>query len=615
MELIAEHGGKLIDRVLRGEERNEALEKARTLRKLEIDSVAISDLELIAVGVFSPLTGFMKKADYDSVVTDMRLDSGVVWSIPITLSVSPGVASSIDIDEEIALTDANASILAILRVEEKFGYDKGREAENVYRTTETAHPGVARLYRQGDILLGGEVFLLDRKSDQPFSEFRHDPAQSRRIFADRGWTKVVGFQTRNPIHRAHEYIQKCALEIVDGLFLHPLVGDTKKGDTPADIRMQSYESLLRGYYPPERTLLGVFPAAMRYAGPREAIFHALCRKNYGCTHFIVGRDHAGVGNYYGTYDAQRIFSEFKPDEIGLTPLFFDHTYYCTKCGGIVSDKTCPHDQADRLILSGTQVREMLARGEAPSPEFTRPEVASILIEGCRQQDGDNGTQNGNGKNGFTGNSKTIHQLTKGEPSDMSTEKACTIWFTGLPSSGKSTLAEMLEKELRRRSRKVETLDGDVVRTNLSRGLTFSKEDRDINIRRIGFVCHLMTRNDVFAISAAISPYRSLRDENRELIGDFVEVFVNCPVEECIKRDVKGLYKKALAGEIKTFTGVSDPYEEPLNAEITVFSESESAEESLQKILATLVELGYLADESPAKNGSYAEEEALQEGLV
>lgn len=399
MELIAPHGGKLIDRVLRGEERDEALEKARTLRKLEINSVAISDLELITTGVFSPLTGFMKKADYDSVVTDMRLASGLVWSIPITLSVSSEVAGSIDVDEGIALTDADASILAILRVEEKFDYDKSREAENVYRTTETAHPGVARLYKQDDILLGGEVCLLNRKSDQPFSESRHDPAQSRRIFADRGWTNVVGFQTRNPIHRAHEYIQKCALEIVDGLFLHPLVGDTKKDDIPADIRMRSYESLLRDYYPPERTLLGVFPAAMRYAGPREAIFHALCRKNYGCTHFIVGRDHAGVGNYYGTYDAQRIFSEFKPDEIGLTPLFFDHTSYCTKCGGIVSDKTCPHGQADRLFLSGTQVREMLVRSEAPPPEITRPEVATILMEGYRQKNGDSAPQNGDGKNG------------------------------------------------------------------------------------------------------------------------------------------------------------------------------------------------------------------------
>lgn len=385
MELIAAHGGKLVDRVLRGDEREAALEQVKHLRKLQISSISVSDLELIAVGAFSPLSGFMRRADYESVVENMRLANGVVWSIPITLPVSSNFASELKIDEKIVLTSEQGLPLATLRVEEKYSYDKRREAEKVYKTTEDAHPGVARVYSQGDVLIGGDIELLNRLPEQPFRDFRHDPAQSRRMFAHRGWSKVVGFQTRNPIHRAHEYIQKCALEIVDGLFLHPLVGETKSDDIPAEIRMHSYESLLRDYYPPDRTLLGVFPAAMRYAGPREAIFHAIARKNYGCTHFIVGRDHAGVGNYYGTYDAQRIFSKFEPEEIGLTPLFFDHTFFCKKCGGIVSDKTCPHDQAERLILSGTQVREMLARGEAPPPEFTRPEVAQILIEGYRRQ--------------------------------------------------------------------------------------------------------------------------------------------------------------------------------------------------------------------------------------
>lgn len=381
---ITPHGGKLINRVLTGQEREEGLARARGLKKILLDPVRVSDLELIAVGAFSPLTGFVGRANYESVVETMHLANGTVWSIPITLPVSREQAKELRQGEEVALLETPNHILGLLQLRDKYTCDKQREAALVYRTMEDKHPGVARLYAQGDVLLAGDIWLLNRPLDRSFIEFRHDPIQTRRMFAQRGWRTVVGFQTRNPVHRAHEYIQKTALEIVDGLFLHPLVGETDPSDIPAEMRIESYRALLRDYYPPERVLLGVYPAAMRYAGPREAIFHALARKNYGCTHFIIGRDHAGVGQYYRTYDAQLIFDEFAPEEIGITLLFFEHTFYCRKCGGIVSAKTCPHDNSSRIILSGTQVREMLMRGEPPPPEFTRPEVAQILINGYRQ---------------------------------------------------------------------------------------------------------------------------------------------------------------------------------------------------------------------------------------
>ncbi|MCH8284246.1 MAG: sulfate adenylyltransferase [Chloroflexi bacterium] len=377
---ITPHGGRLINRELQGRERDEARAKARTLKQVPLDSTAVSDLELIAIGGFSPLTGFMGSADYLRVVDDARLANGLVWSLPITLGVTREQAAEITEGREVALTDGGAP-LALMRVDEVYGYDKRREAENVYRTTDEAHPGVARLYQQGEMLLAGEIRLIEHPaSTRVFPEHQLPPARSRAAFAERGWRRIVAFQTRNPIHRAHEYIQKCALEVVDGLFVHPLVGETKGGDISAEVRMNSYLKLMSLYYPAGRTLLGVFPAAMRYAGPREAIFHAIVRKNYGCTHFIVGRDHAGVGDYYGTYDAQRIFDDFAPEELEITPLFFEHTFYCTLCGGMASAKTCPHGAEHHVTLSGTQVREMLSKGEIPPVEFTRPEVAKLLAD-------------------------------------------------------------------------------------------------------------------------------------------------------------------------------------------------------------------------------------------
>jgi sulfate adenylyltransferase len=396
-DVIRPHGGVLVDRVLRGEVREAVRERAEQMVKVPLGQMGFSDLELLATGAFSPLTGFMRKADYDRCVEEMHLANGLVWSVPVTLAVEKELADRIQGGQEVALCEPSTAlrpggdrILAVMEVAEKYPYDrevKEREAREVYRTTEEAHPGVARLYRQGEVLLGGDLWLVDWPSavQTEFPELRHTPAQTRRMFARRGWRSVVGFQTRNPIHRAHEYIQKTAMEIVDGLFLHPLVGETKKDDIPADVRIESYQAILRDYYPAERVLLGVFPAAMRYAGPREAIFHAIARKNYGCTHFIVGRDHAGVGKYYGTYDAQNIFDQFPPEEIGIVPFRFEHAFYCKKCGAIVSAKTCPHGREDWLFLSGTQVREMLERGEMLPEEFTRPEVARVLLEGVRRR--------------------------------------------------------------------------------------------------------------------------------------------------------------------------------------------------------------------------------------
>jgi sulfate adenylyltransferase len=344
----------------------------------------MSDLDMIACGALSPLEGFMGKMDYESVVDFMHLNNGLPWTIPITLAVKESEEGKYEIGKEIALFSDTGEALAILSLEEKFKPNKEKEAEKVYKTKETAHPGVAAVMAQGEIYLGGKVTVVNRVKYDDFLDYRKDPASLREVFKEKKWKRVVGFQTRNPIHRAHEYLTKSALEICDGLLIHPLVGETKGDDIPAKVRMKCYEVLMENYYPKDRVLLAVNPAAMRYAGPREAIFHALIRKNYGCTHFIVGRDHAGVGNYYGTFDAHLIFDEFKPDEIGITPLFFDHTFFCKACEEMASNKTCPHGPEQRVTLSGTKVREMLSKGELPPQEFSRPEVARILIDSMKK---------------------------------------------------------------------------------------------------------------------------------------------------------------------------------------------------------------------------------------
>jgi sulfate adenylyltransferase len=378
-ETIAPHGGHLVDLRLTGAEAEAATEDAARYPKVELGPREQADVEMLATGALSPLAGFLGEKDYRAVLDEMRLASGLVWSIPITLSVTDEGLKRLGRAGAVALTIGDRPV-AVLEVEEAYRRDREAEARAVFQTSDRSHPGVAALDRAGEWLLGGALRVLELPPHDTFTEHRLTPAQSRAAFAERGWRKVVGFQTRNPVHRAHEYIQKCALEIVDGLLLHPLVGETKEDDVPADVRMRCYTVLLDSYYPRDRVVLSVFPAAMRYAGPKEAIFHAMVRKNYGCTHFIVGRDHAGVGSFYGTFDAQKIFDLFEPDDLGITPLMFEHAFWCHRCEGMATPKICPHGDDDRLILSGTKVREMLRNGERPPPEFSRPEVADILIE-------------------------------------------------------------------------------------------------------------------------------------------------------------------------------------------------------------------------------------------
>ena len=374
------HGGKLVNLVASDNDVKEILQNSENFKKVPISDYKLRDIENIATGLFSPLTGFMKEKDYLDVIDKMRLSNGRVWTIPITLPIDESNFKNLKEGEMILLTDFDGNIRASIKVEDKFVRDKQKESLGVFGTDDLKHPGVARLKEESIFLIGGQINLFKRLDYGNFERYRFDPVETRKLFDGMGWKSIVAFQTRNPIHRSHEYLQKVALEICDGLFLNPLVGETKSDDLPSEVRMKTYEVMIDKYFPKSRAMLGIFTANMNYAGPREAVFHAICRKNYGCTHFIVGRDHAGVGNYYGTYDAQKIFDLFDPKEIGITPLKFENAFYCTKCESMVTSKTCPHSDEFHIYLSGTKIRETLSKGETLPKEFTRPEISKILTD-------------------------------------------------------------------------------------------------------------------------------------------------------------------------------------------------------------------------------------------
>jgi sulfate adenylyltransferase len=385
---IAPHGGVLVDRFANAAERDAAQERARDLRCLTLSARNLADVRCLASGIYSPLDGFVGEDEYQSIVECMRLTSGLAWTIPITLQVSEAQAAGLVPGTEIALADASGRPVALMSLSDVYRPDQEREAELVYSTTDAAHPGVSSMREAGPVYLGGPITVITNLPQDDFPELSFTPGETRRLFEEHGWRTVVAFQTRNPIHRAHEYLTKTALEMVDGLFINPLVGTTKGDDVPAEVRVKCYLAMMEHYYPAERVMLGTYPAAMRYAGPREAVLHAISRQNYGCTHFIVGRDHAGVGSYYGSYDAQALFDEFGPEELRINILKFEHAFYCKKSKSMATTKTTVSGPEDRIFLSGTKVREMLSKGVMPPEEFSRPEVARILIDAYRQIEAD-----------------------------------------------------------------------------------------------------------------------------------------------------------------------------------------------------------------------------------
>jgi sulfate adenylyltransferase len=571
--LIAPYGGELIDLLVQGDERAELTHRASKLRSLQISARSLCDLELLATGAFSPLDRFMGKPDYTRVIEEMRLQNGTLFPIPITLPVADD--TSVRAGEEIALRSSKYDLLAIITVEEIFEWNLQQEARLVLRTEDARHPLVSEMSSWGRYYISGPMKVLNLPIHYDFTELRNTPRQVRAALAKLGSSKVVAFQTRNPMHRAHEELTKrAAAQIGGSLLIHPVVGMTKPGDVDHYTRVRAYRALIERYYDRSKTVLSLLPLAMRMAGPREALWHAIIRRNHGANHFIVGRDHAGPGKdssgrpFYGRYDSQDLVRKFE-SEIGVKTLHFQEIVYLPE-EDRYEEQTRVRNGARVVALSGTQVRNDYLREGKRLPEwFTRPETAAILST----------------------ISLPLH------------EQGFCLWFTGLSGAGKSTIAEILANLLMEHGRQVTVLDGDVVRTHLSKGLGFSKEDRDTNILRIGFVAAEIVRHQGVVICAAVSPYRATRNENRALVGEsrFIEIFIDTPLELCEQRDIKGMYAKARRGEIKDFTGIDDPYEAPLNPEIRVDTANYSPEANARQIVRYLIERGFLINYREGRN--------------
>lgn len=561
--MITPHGGRLIDKTASLKEKEAFLSKTENYKNIKIGAEQIKDVKNIARGVYSPLEGFLKEEDFKSVVSGMRLKNGTIFSIPIVLDISESEAKEIRAEKEIILTDEKSNPVAVLFNPEIYPYDKDFFVENVFGTRDKEHPGVSAVYGMKEFLIGGEILLLDDSKD-PFPKCNFSPAETRKIFEQKGWEKIVAFQTRNVPHCGHEFLQLEALKKVDGLFVQPVIGEKKIADFKDEYILATYEVLIDRYYPRNKTILGILPLRMRYAGPREAVFHAIIRKNFGCTHFIVGRDHAGVGKYYPPFAAQEIFDDFKGGEIGIEIMKFPEVIFCPIENKHAFIMDCPHPE--KISFSGTKLREFIDSKKKPPAYLIRPEVYYFIAQSANSLV-DDMYKNRSGKKGFV------------------------LWFTGLSQSGKTTNADAVCRKLLEIGKRVERLDGDVVRQYLSHDLGFSKSDRDENIRRIGFVSETMARNGIGVITSFISPYRSQRNEVRKQVESggsvFIEIFCNCPLDVCASRDTKGLYEKAKRGEITNFTGISDPYEAPENPEIELKTSEESVEKNAEKIFGYL----------------------------